>query len=1594
MSCRNFGWFACVAVLVLGGGKLSAVVPGGAIPELDPARPRLRPTGPVPAAEQAAFQRFSDVFSQRTERDDFSAPEEFLRQFPRGAWAPALKSRLAEEYYATGWYSKAIRALEEVWDERGDNATATGRYLSTHVGVQLAELYARLGRREDLERVVAVLEQGAVATEDLETLRGVQQGLGTMTSKPEGSFRCGALALERIRVFLNTTNTGHAALLKSRSSAGGMNLAEVAALSRAVGMNYQMAFRPPGAPLVTPAVMHLRIGHFVSLLRQVKGKVQLEDPTGWQTTFITPRVVEAEASGYFLLPPGPLPKGWRRVEATEAAGVFGRNGAEENDPDATTKHDEKSDCGGGSHGLATWDLHLMLVSQEMVDTPIRYEPPFGPALEVTFRHIQRANQRFGFKPEWTHNWTGQVYENPRALLGDLWIQEEGGWQRFSALDDEAAAYQEKTFNTGRLERPDSKTLVWTMPDGSKNTYSTFSDPEVLWGRVFFLSAVTDPAGNRITIQTSPNGRVESVTDASGRVTRFYYELTDPGIPPNHGANVLPNGDYTNQVTKIVDPFGRTAVLQYAKVERSIGTDCGDPEESSTCLIYYYNYDLVSITDPAGLQSQFAYDATGTLVTDLGTPYGTTHFRWFDEGRAKMDITDPEGNTERYQFSGDESWAEAALWNRPQGMRTEGAGYQVAHWGKEAYAKSLREDSTDGATLYLFQSSDTWASAGRGLMAVKRPLENAIWYNYPGQGSAALPGIGNKPNRTGRVLDDGSTQLWQSDRDAWGNVVRTVDPLGRTTRYIYAENFIDLLEVRQVLGGREELLQRATWNDQHLPLTILDAAGQTTRYTYNARGQLTSVTNPRQETTTFTYDDSGFLSAIDGPLAGAQDRSTLSHDAVGRIATLTDPDGYTLSFEYDSLDRLTRVSFPDGTSETRTYDRKEVGTFGDRLGRQTKLAYDGLGRVTSIQDALGRLTRIQWCGCGGLSGIIDALGRRTQWHRDLEGRVIVRENADGTQISYEYEQTTSRLKRRRDERQQITELAYNGADELVSRRYLNAVRSTPDVFYNYDLNYPRVVSMTDGEGLTTYSYYPVNGRPGAGQLASVDGPWANDEITFDYDELGRQIKRAVSDFVAEWAYDPAGRLTRLTNGLGVFDHTWVGGSGRLQAVVYPNGQRSDFAYYGNEHDELLQRITHLAATGARLSEFTYSYDPARRITRWTQFQTGRLKTWVPAYDAADRLTSIEESFGPNASTRRTWTYDAADNLTAEEANGERREFTYNALNQIAGFKGLTPFTAVGYEWDAENRLVAITNANRRVEFGYDGLGRRTRVVEREGASVVSDRRYLWCGQQLCEERDASGGVVLKRYSRYGQRNLAAPELPVGDYFFTHDHLGSVREMASGATTAFDYAAYGEQQTLAGAGPAEFGYTGHFQNRSTGTLLALHRAYSPGLARWLSRDPIGEGGGLNLYAYVKANPFNLVDPLGLDDAPAPAAPSGLSGFVDRMVERFGPKSVKVGPVDVSLEKPEVSAGTSADVEVNGQKVVSVEAEGGVGVTTTGGACDELFYVRWKIGFKSILSKIPGIGKHFEGEKSGEVKFGKTDFNPQAVRDRQMRANGLDP
>jgi len=87
------------------------------------------------------------------------------------------------------------------------------------------------------------------------------------------------------------------------------------------------------------------------------------------------------------------------------------------------------------------------------------------------------------------------------------------------------------------------------------------------------------------------------------------------------------------------------------------------------------------------------------------------------------------------------------------------------------------------------------------------------------------------------------------------------------------------------------------------------------------------------------------------------------------------------------------------------------------------------------------------------------------------------------------------------------------------------------------------------------------------------------------------------------------------------------------------------------------------------------------------------------------------------------------------------------------------------------------------------------------------------------------------------------------------------MSQTVRARYDYDPFGRVTKVSGDRDSVFLYTGHFWHAQSGLYLTLYRAYDANLGRWLSRDPIGESGGMNFYAYVGNNPINAFDPLGL-------------------------------------------------------------------------------------------------------------------------------------
>lgn len=210
----------------------------------------------------------------------------------------------------------------------------------------------------------------------------------------------------------------------------------------------------------------------------------------------------------------------------------------------------------------------------------------------------------------------------------------------------------------------------------------------------------------------------------------------------------------------------------------------------------------------------------------------------------------------------------------------------------------------------------------------------------------------------------------------------------------------------------------------------------------------------------------------------------------------------------------------------------------------------------------------------------------------------------------------------------------------------------------------------------------------------------------------------------------------------------------------------------------------------------------------------------------------------------------------------------------------------YTWDAENRVVkmesrtgAPTGSKRRLELAYDGKARRIwkKVTNLDTSTVLSEEKFVYDGWNLITKLNTSSAVLqaftwgldlsgtLQGAGGVGGL-LEVNDAANGVHFCAYDGNGNVASLVKGTdgtvSASYEYGPFGESLRLNGViGKANpFRFSTKFQDDESDFLYYGYRSYNPSMGRWLSRDPIGEKGGKNLYGFVLNRPNQHVDHLG--------------------------------------------------------------------------------------------------------------------------------------
>ena len=214
----------------------------------------------------------------------------------------------------------------------------------------------------------------------------------------------------------------------------------------------------------------------------------------------------------------------------------------------------------------------------------------------------------------------------------------------------------------------------------------------------------------------------------------------------------------------------------------------------------------------------------------------------------------------------------------------------------------------------------------------------------------------------------------------------------------------------------------------------------------------------------------------------------------------------------------------------------------------------------------------------------------------------------------------------------------------------------------------------------------------------------------------------------------------------------------------------------------------------------------------------------------------------------------------------------------------------YTWDGENHLVSlqplsVAAGNQTLNFEYDRVGRRIRKTVRtitgSSSTITADTKFVYDGWNLIAELNAADNTVLCSYvwgpdlsgtlqgaGGVGGLLVARPGSGMAAQFACYDGNGNITAYVDAGTglaaSQFEYGPFGE--VIRATGPLAklnpFLFSTHYYEWETGLYYSKGRYYDPIPGRFLSRDPIEEKGGLNLYGYCANDGINKVDPLGLD------------------------------------------------------------------------------------------------------------------------------------
>jgi YD repeat-containing protein len=713
------------------------------------------------------------------------------------------------------------------------------------------------------------------------------------------------------------------------------------------------------------------------------------------------------------------------------------------------------------------------------------------------------------------------------------------------------------------------------------------------------------------------------------------------------------------------------------------------------------------------------------------------------GRYKFVRTDRDGAQSTYVFSSggwyeckdgdgafDRIYATASTWTWEDGNSGRRETYDVNTGRLMSVA-----DKSGNALTYAYDG-------GGRLASVKDANGDQTYYDYVGNQLRQI--------RTGYTKDsqfvsqtrvryeyDTSNRLWKVTVDLTPEIAS--DNRTFVTTYSYDGTSKRVASITHNNDTVLRLQYDATGRVQY----AYDALDKRTEYRYEATGR-TRVIDPVGAECVYEYFATGQLKSVTSLAGGAVVQTiTYSYDANGDVTSVTDGQNNVTTFLSDSRGNTYYQRDAAGNTITRYYN------FQNQLERESRYFVPNPSNPLNASNGTHMTTRYVYddAGLNRLRFFISAEGRVTEYRYDAYGQriasltyatslypaTIAGQSSMPTEASmanfvrYSWNQVGTDVQR--------TDMAYDARGQLqkttvyaATDYYANGVANGSEsvTHYVYDQSGRLLQTISPTGGVTSMSY------DGMGRIVSraeANGP----TTLMTYADASNIVEQTISQtgLKTTSVYDKAGRLVSVqqTNAaaLGLGDSTYAyDANGRLLMTTDPTGSRHWMLY-----DEAGRKVADIDGSGSLVE---YSYNRSGQLTRTVAYATA-VNTAALVDGAGKPTAPVLSTLRPSAKPTDVYQWNAYDKagrlVKAVNAEGAVSETFY----------------------DGADRIVKVTQYAARISTGSLGVAPTPESIA-PALDAARDRssRFFYDSQGLLlGELDAEGYLVEYRYNVAGQRN---------------------------------------------------------------------------------------------------------------------------------------------------------------------------------------------------------------------------------------------------